>query len=296
MFAARSIRFAGLTQKIPCFPPSNNARNRRKTGSLLSSLPRSSTEFPVDFPVTREVIREALADAAARSASSASTRKHCGGRLANRKACERFACAAAANDSGYREPGQNRDRAFRVGLPPWAIYQLQDRDDAGEFNPARCPTRGYMARGRALLLHQPLRTETMGILNIVPAERAGAHLLIQLYGPPRSGKTYTALRIARGMVAPRAGSACSTPTPAQFPSHQCDGACWAGWSSAGGGTTILCSSRRRSERSRRGKPIEQTVGTWRPFVSARNAYRRVDMLLNANPPPPATITLAAPEG
>jgi len=38
----------------------------------------------------------------------------------------------------------------------------------------------------------------MGILNIAPAERAGAHLLIQLYGPPRSGKTYTALRIARG--------------------------------------------------------------------------------------------------
>jgi hypothetical protein len=43
----------------------------------------------------------------------------------------------------------------------------------------------------------------MGILNIVPAERAGAHLLIQLYGPPRSGKTYTALRIARGMVGPQ---------------------------------------------------------------------------------------------
>ena len=40
----------------------------------------------------------------------------------------------------------------------------------------------------------------MGILNIAPAERAGAHLLIQLYGPPRSGKTYTALRIARGMA------------------------------------------------------------------------------------------------
>src|SRR5436853_2854660 len=44
---------------------------------------------------------------------------------------------------------------------------------------------------------------TMGILNITPAERAGAHLLIQLYGPPRSGKTYTALRIARGMVGPK---------------------------------------------------------------------------------------------
>src|SRR5437764_8079659 len=45
----------------------------------------------------------------------------------------------------------------------------------------------------------------MGILNIAPAERAGAHLLIQLYGPPRSGKTYTALRIARGMVGPDGG-------------------------------------------------------------------------------------------
>src|SRR5437773_1934290 len=43
----------------------------------------------------------------------------------------------------------------------------------------------------------------MGILNIAPAERAGAHLLIQLYGPPRSGKTSTALRIARGMVGPK---------------------------------------------------------------------------------------------
>ena len=43
----------------------------------------------------------------------------------------------------------------------------------------------------------------MGILNIAPAERVGAHLLIQLYGPPRSGKTYTALRIARGMVGPK---------------------------------------------------------------------------------------------
>src|SRR5690348_14737129 len=43
----------------------------------------------------------------------------------------------------------------------------------------------------------------MGILNIAPAERAGAHLLIQLYGPPRSGKTYTALRMARGMVGER---------------------------------------------------------------------------------------------
>src|SRR5437763_8925150 len=62
------------------------------------------------------------------------------GRIANRKACERFATSAAANDwPGYREPGQNQDRAFRVGLPPWAIYQLQDREEAGEFTPEPLP-------------------------------------------------------------------------------------------------------------------------------------------------------------
>jgi ABC-type protease/lipase transport system fused ATPase/permease subunit len=38
-------------------------------------------------------------------------------------------------------------------------------------------------------------------------------------------------------------------------------------------------------------PIEQAVGSWRQFVGARTAYRRVDALLQANPPPPATITL-----
>jgi hypothetical protein len=42
----------------------------------------------------------------------------------------------------------------------------------------------------------------MGILNIAPATRAGAHLLIQFYGPPRSGKTMTALKVARGIVGP----------------------------------------------------------------------------------------------
>src|SRR5260370_34156498 len=40
------------------------------------------------------------------------------------------------------------------------------------------------------------------VLNIAPATRAGAHLLIQLFGGPRSGKTRTALRLARGMVGP----------------------------------------------------------------------------------------------
>jgi hypothetical protein len=62
------------------------------------------------------------------------------GRIANRKACERFAVSAAANDwPGYRELGQNRDRAFRIGLPPWAVYQLQDREEAGEFTPEPLP-------------------------------------------------------------------------------------------------------------------------------------------------------------
>jgi hypothetical protein len=62
------------------------------------------------------------------------------GRIANRKACERFAVSAAANDwPGYRDPGQNHDRAFRIGLPPWAIYQLQDREEAGEFTPEPLP-------------------------------------------------------------------------------------------------------------------------------------------------------------
>ena len=59
------------------------------------------------------------------------------GRIANRKACQAFARSAAANDwPGFREPGQNQDRAFRVGLPIWAIYQLHDRDEAGEFGNA----------------------------------------------------------------------------------------------------------------------------------------------------------------
>ena len=62
------------------------------------------------------------------------------GRIANRKACQLFARSAAANDwPGYRDPGQNHDRAFRIGLPPWAIYQLQDREEAGEFTPEALP-------------------------------------------------------------------------------------------------------------------------------------------------------------
>lgn len=43
----------------------------------------------------------------------------------------------------------------------------------------------------------------MGILNIQPATLKGAHLLIQVFGGPQSGKTRTALRLARGMAGPK---------------------------------------------------------------------------------------------
>ena len=78
------------------------------------------------------------------------------GRAANRKACERFARAAAANDwPGYREPRQNRDRAFRIGLPPWAIYQLQDRADAGEFEPDAAPGPDLLRAAERFLAANP---------------------------------------------------------------------------------------------------------------------------------------------
>jgi hypothetical protein len=41
------------------------------------------------------------------------------------------------------------------------------------------------------------------IVNIEQATRAGAHLLIQAFGGPRSGKTYTALQLARGIAGPK---------------------------------------------------------------------------------------------
>lgn len=43
----------------------------------------------------------------------------------------------------------------------------------------------------------------MGVLNIQKATREGAHLLIQLYGESRSGKTFSAFQIARGLVGPK---------------------------------------------------------------------------------------------
>ena len=78
------------------------------------------------------------------------------GRSANRKACALFARSAATNDwPGYRAPGQNRDRAFRIGLPPWAITQLQDREDAGEFNPGVLPDPALLRAAERFLAANP---------------------------------------------------------------------------------------------------------------------------------------------
>src|SRR5215472_1953721 len=43
-------------------------------------------------------------------------------------------------------------------------------------------------------------------------------------------------------------------------------------------------------------PIDQVVGTWRQLVSARIAFRRIERLLIAHPPAPASITLPRPKG
>jgi len=78
------------------------------------------------------------------------------GGIANRKACELFARSAAANDwPGYREPGQSHDRAFRIGLPPWALYQLQDREDAGEFKPGTLPDLAVSRAAQCYLAAHP---------------------------------------------------------------------------------------------------------------------------------------------
>jgi ATP-binding cassette subfamily C protein len=43
-------------------------------------------------------------------------------------------------------------------------------------------------------------------------------------------------------------------------------------------------------------PIDQVVGTWRQLVGARTAYRRVERLLQSNPPTPTSIALPRPNG
>ena len=43
-------------------------------------------------------------------------------------------------------------------------------------------------------------------------------------------------------------------------------------------------------------PIDQAVAGWRQFVGARAAYRRLERLLAAFPPLPASLSLPRPEG
>jgi ATP-binding cassette subfamily C protein len=44
------------------------------------------------------------------------------------------------------------------------------------------------------------------------------------------------------------------------------------------------------------QPVDQAVSGWRQLVGARSAYRRLDRLLAAYPPPPASLTLPRPAG
>ncbi len=44
------------------------------------------------------------------------------------------------------------------------------------------------------------------------------------------------------------------------------------------------------------QPVDQAVAGWRQLVSARDAYRRLDCLLAAHPPLPATLSLPRPKG
>ena len=59
------------------------------------------------------------------------------GRKQNRKAVETWARCLERNEwPGYREPEQpDEDRAFEIGLPPWAQRELEARDARGAFAP-----------------------------------------------------------------------------------------------------------------------------------------------------------------
>src|SRR5438067_1386305 len=138
--------------------------------------------------------------------SSASTRTRCAGaepptaRPANISPARRRRMTGPVTAI----PGRTMTAPSASGCRPGRSTSCRTARMPASSCPSRCPTRHRAERPSASSppISDP-RTETMGILNIAPAERAGAHLLIQLYGPPRSGKTYTALRIARGMVGPQ---------------------------------------------------------------------------------------------
>lgn len=56
------------------------------------------------------------------------------GRNLNQLAREMFAdCLGRGVWPGYRPPGAPRERAFEIGIPKWARYELQDRADTGEI-------------------------------------------------------------------------------------------------------------------------------------------------------------------
>jgi hypothetical protein len=76
------------------------------------------------------------------------------GRLIYRQALATMAqCIASDECPGYREPPYDKDRAFTIGLPSFAEYQLQERFEAGEFR-AEKPSRALLER--AFKMYAPL--------------------------------------------------------------------------------------------------------------------------------------------
>lgn len=69
----------------------------------------------------------------------------------NRRALEIFAECVAANEwPGYRDPARpDADRAFDIGLPAYAAFQLAEREESGEFDRPRKPSPALLKRAAA---------------------------------------------------------------------------------------------------------------------------------------------------
>lgn len=76
----------------------------------------------------------------------------------NRRAIDLFAeCVASGEWPGYRDPERpDVDRAFDIGLPPYAAFQLAEREEAGELRTRR-PSRALLAA--AMAAQAPLTME-----------------------------------------------------------------------------------------------------------------------------------------
>lgn len=80
----------------------------------------------------------------------------------NRRALEIFAECVATNEwPGYRDPSRpDADRAFDIGLPAYAAFQLAEREEAGELQPRRAalPKPSNKLLAAAAAFQAPLET------------------------------------------------------------------------------------------------------------------------------------------